>query len=437
MKSIKSKVRNIFYYAGLLGLLLFCGCCRTNRVDTITILHTNDVHAHLLADSDGHGGWANIAAYVKNLRKTQKNVLLLDAGDMTQGTAINTILSGKPIFHVMNAVGYDYATLGNHEFDNGVDCIQEFRDIADFELLSANIYSDGSLVANSPVALLDVDGVKVGIIGITTPDFLCAGLDVLSSEEVVAKYVAKLEDQADLIIALTHLGLEKDKKLAAATSQIDVIVGGHSHTKLDKPIKINNTLIVQNGPWGWHLGRLDLKINLDTGKILKSKGKLIVMPFETLAPDPETKQVIDEWQGKIPKQVYVKIGYNPSHLSMPQVRKRIGQIWQQAYQTDFAHQTPGGTRYPLPKGDILISNIYDIMPFNRTLLILKLNREQINNVIENPEFNQDKDFYTCITNDHIGNKLIEQFNLSAERVARMDVSWREPIIEYIKANGKM
>ena len=269
MKSIKSKVGNILYYAALLGLLLFCGCSGTSRVDTVTILYTNDVHAHLSADSDGRGGWDNIAAYVKDLKKTQENVLLLDAGDMTQGTAISTIYSGKPIFHVMNAVGYDYAVLGNHEFDNGLDSIRDYRDIADFELLSANIYADGSLVADSPAALIDVDGVKVGIIGITTPDYLCEGLDVLTSEEVVAKYAPKLEAKADLIIALTHLGFKRDKKLAAATSQIDVIVGGHSHTKLDEPIKINNTLIVQAGCWGWYLGRLDLKINLDTEEILR------------------------------------------------------------------------------------------------------------------------------------------------------------------------
>jgi 2',3'-cyclic-nucleotide 2'-phosphodiesterase (5'-nucleotidase family) len=337
----------------------------------------------------------------------------------------------------MNAVGYDYAGLGNHEFDTGLDSIRDFRDIADFELLSANIYADGSLVADSPTALIDVDGVKVGIIGITTPDYLCPGLDVLTSEEVVAKYAPKLEAKADLIIALTHLGLKRDKDLAAATNQIDVIVGGHSHTKLDKPIKINNTLIVHAGTWGWYLGRLDIKINLDTEEILESKSRLIAMPHETLPPDPETKRVIDQWQGKIEKQVKVKIGYNPSHLSMPQLRKRIARIWQQAYQTDFAHQTSGGTRYPLPQGDILISNIYDIMPFNRDLVILELNREQIKTVFENPEFNQDKDFYTCITNDHIANKLIEQFNVPAKRVERIAVSWREPIIKYIKANGKM
>lgn len=392
-------------------MFVCCGCAKTNNIHTITIFHTSDIHDHLSMNPEGRGGLANIAAYIKETKKKQPGVFVVDSGDMTQGTLFSEICFGeKPVFEVMNAVGYDCAALGNHEFGNGVDYIKSFREVARFPLLSANVYLDGELVADAPVGLFNVDGVKVEVIGITTSDDLPEGLTVSSPEKAVEKYVPALDEKADIIVALTHLGTEEDKNLAAKYSQINVICGGHDHAALKDPIKVNNTLIIHSGYYGGYLGRLELKIDLKSKKILESKYELIDIPVKNLADDVETKRVIDKWEHKV-AQFDFKIGSNPEYLSVEQLKKRIESIWQQTYKTDFAYQNLGGTRCSLAAGDIWIHHIYEIMPFDDTLFIMQLSREQIDNVIENPEFNEDKEFYTCITGSENLNCLRKELHV--------------------------
>jgi 2',3'-cyclic-nucleotide 2'-phosphodiesterase (5'-nucleotidase family) len=288
------------FAAAVLGLLVWSSCApaaappeSARNIETLTILHTNDVHARLLPDEKGRGGWALIAALIKAKKASQRDVLVLDGGDMTQGTPVSTIFYGTPIFHVMNASAYDFAVLGNHEFDNGTSYIREFRGIANFPLLSANVLENGELVADAPTALVDVDGVRVGIIGITTSEAIHQeGLSFLSPEDVVAKHVPTLDEEADLIVALTHLGFKRDRELAAASEGIDVIVGGHSNTELHAPVRVGNTWIVQAGARSLFLGELNLTLDMKTEKLLSVEGRLIPVRAADSTPDPKTLAVI-------------------------------------------------------------------------------------------------------------------------------------------------
>lgn len=431
--------------AVLCGVLVWSGCAAAQlrpepgaRVDTLTILHTNDVHAHLMPDDKGRGGWAAIAALIKQKKRARPDVLVLDAGDMTQGTPVSTIFYGKPIFHVMNECGYDFAALGNHEFDNGTRYIGDFREIASFPLLSANALERGALVADGPTALVDVDGVRVGIIGITTSDGVFQeGVSFLSPEEVARKYVPALDEEADLIVALTHLGVEEDRKLAAAVEGIDVIVGGHSHTVLERPVLVGETWIVQAGSYGLFLGQLDLSIDLETEKLLSVNGKLIPIRQGDIDPDPVASAVIDEWESQVADQMDAKIGYNPVEQDIPEVKIHIERIWRETFRTDFAFQNLRGTRAYLPAGDILVRHIWNAMPFDNTLVIVDLAADQLRTYVPDAELQEARELYSVVTNSYVGDRMKTAFDLPAERIHPTGTSWREPILNYVRQHGHL
>jgi 2',3'-cyclic-nucleotide 2'-phosphodiesterase (5'-nucleotidase family) len=338
----------------------------------------------------------------------------------------------------MNASAYDAAVLGNHEFDNGTSYIREFRKIADFPLLSANVLENGELVADAPTALLDIDGMRVGIIGITTSDAIHQeGVSFLSPEEVVATYVPALDEQADLIVALSHLGYERDRELAIASEGIDIIVGGHTNTKLEVPVRVGSTWIVQAGRWGLFLGELDLTLDMETEELLSVEGKLVSVPVPGTTPDPETLAVIQEWEGQVSGQMDVKIGDNPKEQPIPTLRRNIERVWLATYRTDFAYNNPGGTRAYLPVGDILIRHIWNAMPFNNTLVVVDLSAEEIQTLIPAAEFREHKKYYTVITHSYAGDRMQDGLGLPSERFHPISTSWREPILNYVRTNGHL
>jgi len=435
----------IIFAAAVLGVLAGNSCATASpppesahKIETLTILHTNDMHAHLLPDEKGRGGWASIAALIKAKKASQPDVLVLDGGDMTQGTPVSTIFYGTPIFHVMNASEYDAAVLGNHEFDNGTSYIRKFREIAKFPLLSANVLENGELVADAPTALFDIDGVRVGIIGITTSTAIHQkGVLVLPPEDVVAKYVPALDEQADLIIALSHLGYERDRELAIASEGIDVIVGGHTGARLEVPVRVGSTWIVQAGTWGFFLGELNLTLDMETEELLSVEGKLIPIPAPGTTPDRETLAVIQEWEGQVSGQMDVKIGYNPKEQSKTTLRRNLERVWLATYRADFAYHNPAGTRAYLPAGDILVRHIWNALPFDNTLVVVDLSAEQIRTIIPEAEFQEAKEYYSVITNSYIGDRMQGRFDLPTERIRSIGTSWREPILNYVRRNGHL
>jgi len=250
----------------------------------ITILHTNDVHSHIDPFSKNHHKYANRGGVskrfglIEHIRKENPNTLILDAGDSFQGTPYFNFYGGELEFKLMSKMGYHASTIGNHEFDNGIDNITAQLQHAKFDMLNANYdLSNTSLDGLvKPHQIYEIDGIKIGVFG------LGIELEGLVAKNLYkeAKYLDPLEitrDQVrilkqelncDLIICLSHLGYTYDSdkiddlKLAENTSGIDLIIGGHTHTFLDKPTKVTNksgkiTLVNQVGWAGLNLGRLD------------------------------------------------------------------------------------------------------------------------------------------------------------------------------------
>jgi 5'-nucleotidase len=270
--------------AALVGIGLGTTAFSVSPIKKLTVLHTNDVHSYIEPFAANHpkfpnmGGVARRAALIEAIRQTNPNVLLVDSGDIFQGTPYFNYYKGALEFSLMSKMGYDFATLGNHDFDNGIEGFHEQLHLANFSFVSANYNFKNTLLDGliSPYKVVIKDGIKIGVFGL--------GIDFeglvdkrnyketvyLDPIEIANDTAAQLKntEKCDLVICLSHLGYSykeekiSDVKLAAQTKNIDLILGGHTHTFLDKPTIVKNAaqedvLINQAGCYGVMLGQID------------------------------------------------------------------------------------------------------------------------------------------------------------------------------------
>lgn len=260
----------------------------TLSAQDLTILHLNDTHSHVeperLGEIKGYGGIIEQAAYISEVREEmgKKKVLLLHAGDFSQGTSYFTQLGGQIEIDALNAMEYDVVTLGNHEFDNGTSVLAERLRQLDCPVVCANYDFSATDLAEivKPYAIVKKAGRKIGVIGLLTDISTVVdvsmnkGLVYQDPVKVAQKYADYLrnEKKCDLVICLTHLGDEREKNkdaaidqdLVAGTTGIDIVVGGHSHTELDNMLIWKNAegkdvVYVTDGCWGLEIGRLDIE----------------------------------------------------------------------------------------------------------------------------------------------------------------------------------
>lgn len=298
------KRRNFIYRTAATGAFLGLGGFSLAFAEQgrkqITILHTNDVHSHIepFGPDDPRnpnmGGVARRATLVEQIRRENPNTLLLDAGDIFQGTPFFNFYGGELEFKLMSKLKYDAATIGNHDFDNGVEGLYAQLPHADFDFISSN-YDFSNTVMDGhvlPHKIYTKDGVKIGVFGlgielaglVNAHDYKeTKYLDPVEIAQDMAR-ILKEEKKCQLVICLSHLGYDyrtdkiSDVKLAKATKDIDLIIGGHTHTFLEKPEIHTNSegkqvLINQVGCYGLYLGRIDFY--LDAGEDINSNGMSI------------------------------------------------------------------------------------------------------------------------------------------------------------------
>lgn len=267
-------------YLGVSPFELLAG----NKSKIITILHTNDIHSHIepWGGSDeryaGKGGLARIAEYAEKVRKENPDTLLFDAGDMFQGTPYFNFYKGKLILQIMSEAGYDAGTIGNHEFDNGLEGLLSVLKYARFPLINSNYdFSETVLKGKFPrYKVFRRSGIKIGVygLGIELKGLVAEknyGNTVYNDPVRVALAMEDLlanRLRCNLVVCLSHLGLRysdnkiSDETLAPKTKYTDLIIGGHTHTYLDKPLEIENSAgkkVIVNQAWwgGLEIGRLD------------------------------------------------------------------------------------------------------------------------------------------------------------------------------------
>lgn len=283
----RSFIRNSTYS----GLLLTTGAypimatSNEPEITRLTILHTNDVHSRVEpfpldgSRNEGLGGVAKRATLIKKIRDEQKNVLLLDAGDIFQGTPYFNFFGGEIEMKLMSELGYDAATIGNHDFDGGIDGLERQLQNATFPLVVSNYNFNNTILQGKTkeYKIFTKGGLKIGVFGLgielkgLVPDKLYKETiynDPLNAAEKWATYL-KQEQKCDFVICLSHLGYKydenkvSDRVLAQSTSNIDLIIGGHTHTFMKEPERMLNktgkpVLINQVGWAGIVLGRLDV-----------------------------------------------------------------------------------------------------------------------------------------------------------------------------------
>jgi 5'-nucleotidase len=288
----------------ILSLGLSLSSFKSESVEHLTILHTNDVHSYIDPFPADHprnpnmGGVSKRASIIEKIRLENPNVLLLDAGDIFQGTPYFNYYGGELEFKLMSMMKYDATTIGNHDFDNGLEGIVAQMPHASFEFISSNYDFKNTVMDGyvKPYKIFNKGNIKIGVFGLGIE--LSGLVDKKNYKETVYNNpvetaqemvrILKQEKKCDLIICLSHLGYkyntEPDKicdlKLAALTKDIDLIIGGHTHTFLDKPTIVKNleqkeVLVNQVGCYGINLGRIDFYF--DSNKQIKTEGKSIVV----------------------------------------------------------------------------------------------------------------------------------------------------------------
>jgi len=289
-------------FVGLGGLSL--SAFNTPKDKRITILHTNDVHSQIEPLPNNHykypglGGFARRATQIDSIRKENKHTLLLDAGDIFQGTPYFNYFGGELEFKLMSMLGYDLATLGNHDFDNGINGFYKQLPNANFDFVSANYDFSNTILEGKvkPYKIFVKDGIKIGVFGLgveleglVTPTLYkeTKYLDPVTISQDIAKELKEVQ-HCDLIICLSHIGYHykknpnkiSDLQLARQTKDIDLIIGGHTHTLLPKPtVEKNsageNVLINQCGKSGVYMGQIDFYFSADGSKTANGKSIIV------------------------------------------------------------------------------------------------------------------------------------------------------------------
>ena len=286
-----------------------------------TILHSNDMHGDFLTEVKAGsknliGGLALLSGYVNKVRHEEKNVLYVISGDMLQGSLIDSEYQGISTMEIMNYLAPDAVSLGNHEFDYGLPQLLFLEKMANFPIVTANIYIEkyGKRLMR-PFLILKMDGFDIMLIGIITEKVL----DALKKDRLVGSFIS-LEDAAhevgvitdayknddiDLTILLTHIGYESDIELAKLLKPewgVDLIIGGHSHTILKQPTTVNDILIAQAGVGTNQIGRFDITVDDDTNSIVEWKWQLIPIEEGIAEPDMKLKEYIDSFASEIDRK---------------------------------------------------------------------------------------------------------------------------------------
>ena len=379
---------------------------------TFTILHTNDIHGHLESwqgwegdlKNQSVGGLDRLSARVRDVRRAtgSDSVLLLDAGDTFGDTMIAVETEGHALIEVMNAIGYDAMVIGNHEPDFTAEKLQDRIREARFPVLAANISerSSGKLFAK-PYIIRTIKGVKVGILGLAYPNTpkTSAQKNIINlrfdnAVETARTYVPRLRREgAQIVIALTHLGLGADKQLAEKVAGIDIIVGGHSHNRLNAPLQVGTTLIVHAGAHGSDLGRLDIKIAND--HIASHSYTLIPLTGETSGRP--LADLIARQLAPYEQQMNVAIGRaltlipRAQTLAGQEPEKRDAESPADDLFADAIRDTtrtevaflPGlGYGVALQPGEITAAQLRNLIPHDSAVWTMRLTGEQIRQVLE-------------------------------------------------------
>ena len=495
------RARAIFFISTLLLISLIFGPSWA-QTTSLTILHTNDTHSHLLPFSypsmsdpcsptaalperKDIGGIARRATLVKQIRGELKAkgipVWLVDAGDFSDGTFFSIEYRGEADVAAMNAAGYDFATLGNHDFNYPLAQTQKLISLASYPILCANALLKATREPLARVYKVEQAGpVRVGIFGLVTVEarsYLAAreGVIIADAVRTARRIVAKLRtEKADIIVLISHCGEEEDKRLAAMVPGIDVIVGGHSHSRLPsgefvwrtedlnlKTDRVNGTIIVQAHQWGGELGRCDLLFKKEpagTWHVERYRARLIPITV-AIEPDAQVAAVIDRYRNPINAHYAEVIGEAVDDFSSRcddwAEYNLVADAVRETFGTEIEIENLGGVRSPLLKGTITRGDLVALDPFANTVVTFKITGLQLRKILAryapavsgvryrlengelvevrvNGEPLQDNRWYTGATNSYFADTALKRARVKFQDTRKQRL---EVLIKYIRQKG--
>ena len=380
--------------------------------DRIQLLHTDDIHGHLDFDTVksgsstfSQGGMATLAAQVSLLRaRAPQRTLLVDGGDAWQGTFISNANRGEAVTKAMSLMHYDAMAVGNHDFDWGQDVLAQRSKEASFPFLATNVVETKTGQVPTylkPYVIKDEGIAKVGIIGVTNPD----GNTIVKATSVaglkfgppaqVAPFVAEVAKQVDIVVVVAHIGSADAAKLARDVPGIDVIVAAHDHAPIQTARVEGKTTIVDAGAYTQYLGHLEIVVDPATHKMKDAirAGELqAIAANQNLKPDPEIVALVEARRAEADKYTSRVVGTLKSDLDGSSrdenaIGDLIGDAFveygkAQGWKTDVAFYNAAGIRSSLKAGPVTYGELYQVLPFENTLVSVDLTGAQLKEVLE-------------------------------------------------------
>jgi len=367
-----------------------------------TIIHSNDMHGDFLAEIGGKkgttiGGLALLSGYLNKVRSEEENVLYVISGDMVQGSLIDTEYKGISTIEIMNYLSPDIVALGNHEFDYGLPHLLFLEKMANFPIVNANLYiKNYHKRLMNPYKIIKKAGFEILFTGIITEKVI----DSISQDKLIGSFVTLEEasaevgkicnayknDDIDLTILLTHIGFDSDLQLAAMLHPdwgVDMIIGGHSHTILEKPAKVNNILIIQAGTSTNQVGRFDITVDDDTNSIVDYKWQMVDITSDIAKPDQKLLEFIESFKKEVDTKYsaivtkFTKKLTHPSQEIETSLGNLIADIFAQNAACDVMFLGSGSVRVKEMGPTVTLNDIMSCFPYNDSLTRFTVNGQKL------------------------------------------------------------
>jgi 2',3'-cyclic-nucleotide 2'-phosphodiesterase (5'-nucleotidase family) len=427
-------------------LVLAALAVQAQELRRLSIIHTNDLHARFLPDDKKLGGFAYVAAAINEQRKGCKHCLVLNAGDLVQGSPVSTMFKGTPVYELANKFKFDASTLGNHEFDYGWRQVPTFLKKARFPIVSANVVNDaGAFLADRPYVIKKVNGIRVAIIGAAMANLVSGFLTDITAgpwkaqpvAEAAKRVAAELKEKADVIVLLGHIHEKEGSDVLQVVPEVDVVVEGHDHRGRTQLERVADRVAVGCQGYGREICRLDLEIKMPEGKIVTAEWKKIPVEAAKIAPHPAMARVVDKWEKRVSAAMDVKIATAARTFPRADLVPLMERAFREELKADFAVMNRGGVRDQINQGDILVRHIWNIAPFDNRMMIARAKGAQLAKFIKEGETVEPEKVYVITTSDYLVNNAESRAGLGLEGIRFEDTPdmMRDVFARWVKKQG--
>lgn len=444
------------------SIVVFVLACQLHALP-VRVIATGDMHGWIdpsIVDNQTIGGSAEMLAYWKKVEHYKPDdFLVLSCGDIATGPAISTVNQGDPVIDVMNLMGYDATSLGNHEFDFGIERIKQWEKNAKFPFLSANVLSEGKTCSDIaiPYVIVNQNGVKVALVGLITTEMrewsTSHGYDFKEYSETIKRVVPEARKAgAEVVIVVAHVPQNELVALAQEVKDLHIplMLGGHSH-ELDQQ-KIDQTWVVNSDQWWDAYSRIDLDYDPKTKETVVLSAKQVWLQQTKPRVDRSVEAARKHWRDKLNQEYGRQIGYTCTGMDVPRLYSFVGRCWLAFDQSaDVALTNEGSLRQDMTPGPVSKAVIISIMPFNDSIYKVRITGEDLvnflpgnqgaglqkigdNYILEHAGKPIDpKSVYTVLVNNYMYNHsdLLKKADTNPTVIAD---DWREPVYKWLAVN---